>query len=151
MDNLGWESMDRAFPRPKSFSLCRAFLLLRYQQAVLTALPSLSQERCSVGVATSLVSWVSMTPMVGGWNPQELASIQATVQVQIYVNLYFSDRHFPALLKSLRSQRVIYVSCGEDHTAALTKLSYWTLNKPAVLCVWMTWISIWVYFEPIDM
>ncbi|XP_029376575.1 probable E3 ubiquitin-protein ligase HERC4 isoform X4 [Echeneis naucrates] len=32
-----------------------------------------------------------------------------------------NDRHFPALLKSLRSQRVIYISCGEDHTAALTK------------------------------
>uniref|UniRef100_A0A671XSE4 HECT and RLD domain containing E3 ubiquitin protein ligase 4 n=1 Tax=Sparus aurata TaxID=8175 RepID=A0A671XSE4_SPAAU len=33
-----------------------------------------------------------------------------------------NDRCFPALLKSLRSQRVIYISCGEDHTAALTKL-----------------------------
>ncbi|XP_077351382.1 putative E3 ubiquitin-protein ligase HERC4 isoform X2 [Festucalex cinctus] len=32
-----------------------------------------------------------------------------------------NDRCFPALLKSLRSQRVIFVSCGEDHTAALTK------------------------------
>uniref|UniRef100_A0A8C3AVV7 HECT and RLD domain containing E3 ubiquitin protein ligase 4 n=1 Tax=Cyclopterus lumpus TaxID=8103 RepID=A0A8C3AVV7_CYCLU len=33
-----------------------------------------------------------------------------------------NDRFSPALLKSLRSQRVIYISCGEDHTAALTKL-----------------------------
>ncbi|MED6235935.1 putative E3 ubiquitin-protein ligase herc4, partial [Ataeniobius toweri] len=32
-----------------------------------------------------------------------------------------NDRCFPTLLKSLRSQRVIYVSCGEDHTAVLTK------------------------------
>ncbi|XP_034407695.1 probable E3 ubiquitin-protein ligase HERC4 isoform X2 [Cyclopterus lumpus] len=32
-----------------------------------------------------------------------------------------NDRFSPALLKSLRSQRVIYISCGEDHTAALTK------------------------------
>ncbi|XP_024118863.1 probable E3 ubiquitin-protein ligase HERC4, partial [Oryzias melastigma] len=32
-----------------------------------------------------------------------------------------NDRCFPALLKSLRSQKVIDVSCGEDHTAALTK------------------------------
>ncbi|KAM9365582.1 putative E3 ubiquitin-protein ligase HERC4 isoform 2-T2 [Pholidichthys leucotaenia] len=32
-----------------------------------------------------------------------------------------TDRYFPALLKSIRSQRVIYISCGEDHTAALTK------------------------------
>uniref|UniRef100_A0A3Q3MJ34 HECT and RLD domain containing E3 ubiquitin protein ligase 4 n=1 Tax=Mastacembelus armatus TaxID=205130 RepID=A0A3Q3MJ34_9TELE len=33
-----------------------------------------------------------------------------------------NDRYFPSLLKSLRSQRVIHISCGEDHTAALTKL-----------------------------
>uniref|UniRef100_A0A6Q2X624 HECT domain-containing protein n=1 Tax=Esox lucius TaxID=8010 RepID=A0A6Q2X624_ESOLU len=32
-----------------------------------------------------------------------------------------NDQYYPALLKSLRSQRVIYVCCGEDHTAALTK------------------------------
>ncbi|XP_056147234.1 probable E3 ubiquitin-protein ligase HERC4 [Lampris incognitus] len=32
-----------------------------------------------------------------------------------------NDRCFPTLLKSLRSQRVIYICCGEDHTAALTK------------------------------
>uniref|UniRef100_A0A3P9MXW6 HECT and RLD domain containing E3 ubiquitin protein ligase 4 n=1 Tax=Poecilia reticulata TaxID=8081 RepID=A0A3P9MXW6_POERE len=34
-----------------------------------------------------------------------------------------NDRCFPTLLKSLRSQRVIYVSCGEDHTAVLTKVA----------------------------
>uniref|UniRef100_A0A8C5H7T1 HECT domain-containing protein n=1 Tax=Gouania willdenowi TaxID=441366 RepID=A0A8C5H7T1_GOUWI len=34
-----------------------------------------------------------------------------------------NDHHYPSLLKSLRSQKVVYVSCGEDHTAALTKLS----------------------------
>uniref|UniRef100_A0A7N6AFY2 HECT domain-containing protein n=1 Tax=Anabas testudineus TaxID=64144 RepID=A0A7N6AFY2_ANATE len=39
-----------------------------------------------------------------------------------------NDRHFPTLLKSLRSQRVIYISCGEDHTAALTKLSVFTFG-----------------------
>ncbi|XP_062375181.1 probable E3 ubiquitin-protein ligase HERC4 [Sardina pilchardus] len=32
-----------------------------------------------------------------------------------------NDRHFPVLLKTLRSQRVVYICCGEDHTAALTK------------------------------
>ncbi|XP_072565468.1 probable E3 ubiquitin-protein ligase HERC4 isoform X1 [Paramormyrops kingsleyae] len=32
-----------------------------------------------------------------------------------------TDRYCPVLLKSLRSQRVVYVCCGEDHTAALTK------------------------------
>ncbi|KAM3863004.1 putative E3 ubiquitin-protein ligase HERC4 [Diretmus argenteus] len=32
-----------------------------------------------------------------------------------------NDRRFPTLLKSLRSQRVINICCGEDHTAALTK------------------------------
>uniref|UniRef100_A0A4W4EWM4 HECT domain-containing protein n=1 Tax=Electrophorus electricus TaxID=8005 RepID=A0A4W4EWM4_ELEEL len=31
------------------------------------------------------------------------------------------DRCFPSLLKTLRSQKVVYICCGEDHTAALTK------------------------------
>lgn len=38
--------------------------------------------------------------------------------------LFFSDRCYPVQLKSLRSQRVMYISCGEDHTVALTKVSY---------------------------
>ena len=39
--------------------------------------------------------------------------------------LYFSftDRFFPTLVKTLRSQAVSYVCCGEDHTVALTKVS----------------------------
>ncbi|MGH0142630.1 UNVERIFIED_CONTAM: hypothetical protein FKN15_076509 [Acipenser sinensis] len=32
-----------------------------------------------------------------------------------------SDRYAPVLLKSLRTQKIVYISCGEDHTAALTK------------------------------
>ncbi|XP_008325809.1 probable E3 ubiquitin-protein ligase HERC4 isoform X1 [Cynoglossus semilaevis] len=32
-----------------------------------------------------------------------------------------NDRCYPVQLKSLRSQRVMYISCGEDHTVALTK------------------------------
>nr|XP_046214995.1 probable E3 ubiquitin-protein ligase HERC4 isoform X1 [Oncorhynchus gorbuscha] len=32
-----------------------------------------------------------------------------------------NDRYYPAQLKSLRTQRVSYICCGEDHTAALTK------------------------------
>ncbi|NWI84833.1 HERC4 ligase, partial [Pitta sordida] len=32
-----------------------------------------------------------------------------------------NDRYVPTLLKSLRSQKVVYICCGEDHTAALTK------------------------------
>lgn len=31
------------------------------------------------------------------------------------------DRPHPVQLKSLRSQRVTYISCGMDHTVALTK------------------------------
>lgn len=30
------------------------------------------------------------------------------------------DRHYPTLCKPLRSQKIKYVSCGEDHTAVLT-------------------------------
>ncbi|XP_044155075.1 probable E3 ubiquitin-protein ligase HERC4 isoform X2 [Bufo gargarizans] len=31
------------------------------------------------------------------------------------------DRYCPCLLKSLRSQKIVHICCGEDHTAALTK------------------------------
>ncbi|XP_066456781.1 probable E3 ubiquitin-protein ligase HERC4 isoform X2 [Eleutherodactylus coqui] len=31
------------------------------------------------------------------------------------------DRFCPCLLKSLRSQKIVHICCGEDHTAALTK------------------------------
>ncbi|XP_032805642.1 putative E3 ubiquitin-protein ligase HERC4 isoform X1 [Petromyzon marinus] len=31
------------------------------------------------------------------------------------------DKCYPALLKSLRTQKVVYICCGEDHTAILTK------------------------------
>ncbi|MGH0152370.1 UNVERIFIED_CONTAM: hypothetical protein FKN15_058286 [Acipenser sinensis] len=31
------------------------------------------------------------------------------------------DRYAPVHLKSLRTQKIVYISCGEDHTAALTK------------------------------
>lgn len=32
-----------------------------------------------------------------------------------------NDRYVPTLLKSLRTQKVVHICCGEDHTAALTK------------------------------
>ncbi|XP_063817684.1 probable E3 ubiquitin-protein ligase HERC4 isoform X1 [Pseudophryne corroboree] len=32
-----------------------------------------------------------------------------------------NDRSVPCLLKSLRSQRIVHICCGEDHTATLTK------------------------------
>ncbi|XP_059803316.1 probable E3 ubiquitin-protein ligase HERC4 isoform X1 [Hypanus sabinus] len=32
-----------------------------------------------------------------------------------------TDRYVPARLKSLRTQKIVYICCGEDHTAALTK------------------------------
>uniref|UniRef100_A0A452RYS9 Probable E3 ubiquitin-protein ligase HERC4 n=1 Tax=Ursus americanus TaxID=9643 RepID=A0A452RYS9_URSAM len=35
-----------------------------------------------------------------------------------------NDRYVPNLLKSLRTQKIVYICCGEDHTAALTKVLY---------------------------
>ncbi|XP_030058993.1 putative E3 ubiquitin-protein ligase HERC4 isoform X2 [Microcaecilia unicolor] len=32
-----------------------------------------------------------------------------------------TDKYYPVLLKSLRSQKIVHICCGEDHTAALTK------------------------------
>lgn len=36
--------------------------------------------------------------------------------------LDFPDRAVPCHIKFLRSQKVVYISCGEEHTAALTKV-----------------------------
>lgn len=124
MDNLGWECMDPAYPHLRSYNLCRAFLLPSYQQVALTVLLSLSRGLCLVGGGTSLVSLALTTPMVSVQFPKTLECIKAldsNLNERIFLP---SDHWFPALLKSLRSQRVIFVSCGEDHTAALTKLSY---------------------------
>lgn len=44
--------------------------------------------------------------------------------------LNLSDRYVPTLLKSLRSQKVVHICCGEDHTAALTKVQ----NLKICLC-----------------
>uniref|UniRef100_A0A452RZT3 Probable E3 ubiquitin-protein ligase HERC4 n=1 Tax=Ursus americanus TaxID=9643 RepID=A0A452RZT3_URSAM len=35
-----------------------------------------------------------------------------------------NDRYVPNLLKSLRTQKIVYICCGEDHTAALTKVFF---------------------------
>lgn len=124
VDSLGWECVGRAFPRHIWSSLCRVFRLARYQSVERTALPSQSQEQCLVGAGTSLVSWVLMTPMVGpGQNRKRFWGSTWALGCSWLSHCLFADRHFPSLLKSLRSQRVTYISCGEDHTAALTKLS----------------------------
>lgn len=47
--------------------------------------------------------------------------------------LNLSDRYVPTLLKSLRSQKVVHICCGEDHTAALTKVQ----NLKICLCLHM--------------
>lgn len=71
-----------------------------------------------------MVSLALTTPMVGVQFPKMLECIKA-LDSKLTEGIFVPpDRWFPALLKSLRSQRVIFVSCGEDHTAALTKLSY---------------------------
>lgn len=140
LDNLGWECMAPAYPHLSSCSLCRAFLLPSYQQVALTVLPSLSQGLCLVGEGTSLVNLALTTPMVGFQFPKTLEcvkSLDSNLTRRIFVP---SDRWFPALLKSLRSQRVIFVSCGEDHTAALTKLSY--IFSDYLRC------SCFMYFRP---
>lgn len=36
--------------------------------------------------------------------------------------LVLTDRAVPCHIKFLRSQKVVYISCGEEHTAALTKV-----------------------------
>uniref|UniRef100_A0A8D3CN85 HECT and RLD domain containing E3 ubiquitin protein ligase 3 n=1 Tax=Scophthalmus maximus TaxID=52904 RepID=A0A8D3CN85_SCOMX len=39
------------------------------------------------------------------------------------------DRAVPCHIKFLRSQKVVYISCGDEHTAALTKLGHGSTNN----------------------
>uniref|UniRef100_A0A8C4R2J3 HECT and RLD domain containing E3 ubiquitin protein ligase 4 n=1 Tax=Eptatretus burgeri TaxID=7764 RepID=A0A8C4R2J3_EPTBU len=39
----------------------------------------------------------------------------------LFSDFPLTDRFYPVLLKSLRTQKVVHVCCGEDHTTALTK------------------------------
>lgn len=36
--------------------------------------------------------------------------------------IFFLDRESPCHVKLLRTQKVVYISCGEEHTAVLTKV-----------------------------
>lgn len=36
--------------------------------------------------------------------------------------VFYADRESPCHVKLLRSQKVVYISCGEEHTAVLTKV-----------------------------
>lgn len=48
-----------------------------------------------------------------------------------------TDRSVPCHIKFLRSQKVVYISCGDEHTAALTKVRNTTvLLRICLLCVY---------------
>uniref|UniRef100_UPI00398EDCE3 probable E3 ubiquitin-protein ligase HERC4 n=1 Tax=Pristiophorus japonicus TaxID=55135 RepID=UPI00398EDCE3 len=55
---------------------------------------------------------LSLSGAVFGWGCNKFGQLGLNDEV---------DRYDPALLKSLRTQKIVYVCCGEDHTAALTK------------------------------
>ncbi|XP_060697829.1 probable E3 ubiquitin-protein ligase HERC4 [Hemiscyllium ocellatum] len=55
---------------------------------------------------------VSLSGAVFGWGCNKFGQLGLNDE---------HDRYVPALLKSLRTQKIVYVCCGEDHTAALTK------------------------------
>ncbi|XP_034040932.1 probable E3 ubiquitin-protein ligase HERC4 isoform X2 [Thalassophryne amazonica] len=77
---------------------------------VIQSLEGIPFARISAGGAHSFA--LTLSGAVFGWGRNKFG--------QLGLN-DINDRHFPTLLKSLRSLKVIYISCGEDHTAVLTK------------------------------
>ncbi|XP_055503151.1 probable E3 ubiquitin-protein ligase HERC4 isoform X2 [Leucoraja erinacea] len=55
---------------------------------------------------------LSLSGAVFGWGSNKFGQLGLNDEI---------DRHVPALLKSLRTQKIVYICCGEDHTATLTK------------------------------
>ncbi|XP_078269385.1 putative E3 ubiquitin-protein ligase HERC4 isoform X2 [Rhinoraja longicauda] len=55
---------------------------------------------------------LSFSGAVFGWGSNKFGQLGLNDEI---------DRYVPALLKSLRTQKIVYICCGEDHTATLTK------------------------------
>ncbi|KAK3573583.1 hypothetical protein QTP86_028178 [Hemibagrus guttatus] len=77
---------------------------------VIQALQGIPFAQISAGGAHSFA--LTMSGAVFGWGRNKFG------QLGLNDN---NDRCFPTLLKTLRSQGVVYICCGENHTAALTK------------------------------
>ncbi|TRY65653.1 hypothetical protein DNTS_009883 [Danionella cerebrum] len=80
------------------------------QPQIIQSLQGIPFSQISAGGAHSFA--LTLSGAVFGWGRNKFG------QLGLGDN---DDRHFPALLKTLRSQQVVYVCCGENHTAALTK------------------------------
>ncbi|XP_070545224.1 probable E3 ubiquitin-protein ligase HERC4 isoform X2 [Ptychodera flava] len=76
----------------------------------LTSLQGLPIRQIACGGAHSFALTVSGS--VYGWGKNSSGQLGLSDQ---------KDRYFPVLLKSLRSQMIVYISCGEEFTVALTK------------------------------
>lgn len=50
-------------------------------------------------------------------------------------HLSYPDRESPCHVKLLRSQKVVYISCGEEHTAVLTKVEELTWKPRLLSCL----------------
>uniref|UniRef100_A0A8C9TQ15 HECT and RLD domain containing E3 ubiquitin protein ligase 4 n=1 Tax=Scleropages formosus TaxID=113540 RepID=A0A8C9TQ15_SCLFO len=81
-----------------------------FSPKVIQSLQGIPFVQISTGGAHSFA--LTMSGAVFGWGRNKFGQLGLNDT---------NDRYFPTLLKSLRSQRVVYISCGEDHTAALTK------------------------------
>lgn len=96
---------------------------------------------CCLMAIHSVKLWTfSKVPTGGSDLSNEIISVFLCIcslpQFIIYHLLQFLDRYVPNLLKSLRSQKIVYISCGEDHTAVLTKV--------CSICLWFQiWLGMW--------
>ncbi|GAA6107803.1 probable E3 ubiquitin-protein ligase HERC4 isoform X1 [Tachysurus ichikawai] len=77
---------------------------------VIQSLQGIPFAQISAGGAHSFA--LTMSGAVFGWGQNKFG------QLGLNDN---NDRCFPTLLKTLRSQGVVYICCGENHTAVLTK------------------------------
>ncbi|XP_047668032.1 probable E3 ubiquitin-protein ligase HERC4 isoform X3 [Tachysurus fulvidraco] len=77
---------------------------------VIQSLQGIPFAQISAGGAHSFA--LTMSGAVFGWGQNKFG------QLGLNDN---KDRCFPTLLKTLRSQGVVYICCGENHTAVLTK------------------------------
>ncbi|NWW90802.1 HERC4 ligase, partial [Rhynochetos jubatus] len=77
---------------------------------VIKSLLGIPFAQIAAGGAHSLV--LTLSGAIFGWGRNKFGQLGLNDD---------NDRYVPTLLKSLRTQKVVHICCGEDHTAALTK------------------------------
>lgn len=139
-----WAQTSNTWIHPSMSDLCQRSQWSRSLQVESRASPSLSLEECLAGAETTVDSLDWVTPKVLQWKFKSLTlsicqyrtevwfpegiwcicTQGAGIKIYMQYSVFFLiDRHTPTPVHYLNMKKTVSISCGKDHTAALTKVS----------------------------